>query len=145
VNTLLARDMAGKHAVLIEMVSIFQCRYGKDYRIKPGSPADAWELYQSILDHQVQLARLLDVNALENPIFRLHTWWKFQDVMDVGVVFSIGSEINHLIACCACSDADPALEPSPVIQTSQRTIAGMLHPSAILMAQDSLMRMPRAS
>jgi hypothetical protein len=145
VNTLLARDMAGKHAVLIEMVSIFQCRYGKDYRIKPGSPADAWELYQSILDHQVQLARLLDANALENPIFRLHTWWKFQDVMDVGVVFSIGSEINHLIACCACSDADPALEPSPVIQTSQRTIAGMLHPSAILMAQDSLMRMPRAS
>ncbi len=39
-NTVMARHIAAQIAELIELSSIFQTRYGKDYRMKPGSPAE---------------------------------------------------------------------------------------------------------
>jgi hypothetical protein len=135
VDTGIARALAGKHAVLIEMVSQFQFQYGRDYRLKPGSPTLAWSLYQEILNQQVAIARLLDAPARENPVFHVQRWWKFQDVMDIGIAFCLGAEINHLLASCACRLAAPEQELSPVIATSQAIIAGMLHPSVLLMAQ----------
>lgn len=133
-NTTRARHMAARVAELIELASIFQCRYGKDYRLKPGSPADAWDLHQAIMNQQTAIASLLDPYAIETPAQRLPDWWKWQEIMDTGVATSLSQETCHLIAACACVDASPGSVSSPVIITSQQVIAGMLHPSTRMVA-----------
>lgn len=137
-NTAIARLLAGKAAELIEMASIFQSCYGKDYHLKPGSPTHAWDLYQAMLNQQTAIARLLDVDALENPSQRLPQWWKWQETIDTGMVAQMAQEIYHLIACCASFEANPTASSSPVIACSQRVIAGMLHPSACMVAMGEL-------
>jgi len=134
-NTVTARQLSAKIAELIEFASIFQVRYGKQYRMKPGSPAEAWDLHRIINDQQVAIARLLDPAALENPLRRCTPWWKWQETIDTGVVYQIAIEANHLIACCASFEAEPLAEASPAVAASQSAIAGMLHPSAVLVAQ----------
>jgi hypothetical protein len=134
-NTATARQLAAKVAELIEFASIFQARYGKQYRMKPGSPAEAWDLYNTIFDQQVAIAQLMDAAALENPARRSTPWWKWQETIDTGVVAMIAAEVSHLIACCACFEAEPRAESSPAVGTSQSVIAGMLHPSTVLVAQ----------
>jgi hypothetical protein len=138
-NTITARELAGNHSLLIEMVSMFQFEYGKDYMLLPGSPTHAWDLYQRIQNQQVALARLLDVDALDSPIARFPQWWKTQEVMDIGILLSIGMEINHLIAACACASINVQPVTSLRITTAQRVIAGMLHPGIRLMAQHQQM------
>lgn len=133
-NTALARQLAASVAELIELASIFQCRYGKDYRLKPGSPADAWDLQQAIMNQQTAIATLLDESALETPSQRLPQWWKWQEIMDTGTATSLAQETCHLIAACACVTASPDSVTSPVINTSQQVIAGMLHPSTRMVA-----------
>jgi hypothetical protein len=137
-NTSMAHELAVKSAQLIELTSIFQSQYGKDYRMKPGSPEAAWEVQQAIFDLQGTLARLLDPYALENPLRRMTPWWKHQDVMDTGVATQIAQEVFHLIACCASQEYSTRGEPSPVIICSQRTIAGLLHSSSLLIALSDL-------
>lgn len=133
-NTSTARSMAAEIAQLIELASIFQARYGKQYRMKPGSPAAAWDLQQSIFDCQVAIARLLDAQAVESPR-QDSTWWKWQETIDTAVASSIAQEISHLIASCACFEVEPRSAESPMVAASQRAIAGMLHPSALMIAQ----------
>lgn len=133
-NTALARLVAAKVAELIEIASIFQSCYGKDYQMKPGSPGHAWELYQAMCEQQAAIGRLLDADALENPAQRLPQWWKFQEVIDTGMVAQMAQEAYHLIACCASFEANPAASTSPVIGSSQRAIAGLLHPSTRMVA-----------
>jgi hypothetical protein len=133
-NTALARHLAAKVAELIEIASIFQSCYGKDYRIKPGSPAQAWDLYQSMINQQTAIAGLLDLDALEDPAQRLPQWWKWQEMMDTGMVAQMAQEAYHLIACCASFEANPSGTHSPIISSSQRVIAGMLHPSTRMVA-----------
>lgn len=106
--------------------------------MKPGSPTQAWDLYQSILNQQAAIARLLDLDALENPSQRLPQWWKWQETMDTGVVAQIAQEAYHLIACCASFEANPSAHTSPVIGCSQRVIAGMLHPSSLMVAMGEM-------
>lgn len=113
--------------------------------MKPGSPEQAWQLQQAIFDQQSAIGRLLDPFALENPLQRMSPWWKFQDVMDTALATQIAQEAFHLIACCASSEATMRAEPSPVIICSQRTIAGFLHPSTLLIAQSELESVPIAS
>ncbi len=137
-NTVMARHIAAQIAELIELSSIFQTRYGKDYQMKPGSPAEAWELHQAIFNQQVAIARLLDTDALENPLQRVPPWWKWQETIDTGVVAQAAQEATHLIACCASFEAVPMAVSSPVVGCSQRVIAGILHPSAVLVAQDEI-------
>ena len=137
-NTARARLLAAKTAELIEMASIFQSCYGKDYRMKPGSPTQAWDLYQAMYEQQVAIGRLLDVEALENPAYRIPQWWKFQEVLDTGVVGTMAQEAYHLIACCASFESNPAASSSPVIGCSQRVIAGMLHPSTVMVAMGEM-------
>jgi hypothetical protein len=144
-NTATARQLAAKIAELIELTSIFQARYGKQYRIKPGSPAEAWDLHQAIFDQQAVIAQLLDTAALENPLRRCPSWWKYQDTIDTGVVSLIAAEISHLIACCASFEAEPRAASSPAVSSSQAAIAGMLHPSAVLVAQGDANYTRRAS
>ena len=137
-NTALSRLLAAKVAELIEMASIFQSCYGKDYRMKPGSPQQAWDLYQAMLNQQTAIARLLDVDALEDPAQRLPQWWKWQETMDTGMVAQMAQETYHLIACCASFEANPTASTSPVISCSQRVIAGMLHPSTRMAAMGEM-------
>ena len=134
-NVSTARLIAASAGELIILTSTFDSRYGKNYRMKPGSPDDAWQLQQAIFDQQAALARLLDPFALENPLQRVTAWWKFQDVLDTGIAAQIAAEAFHLIACCASAEATARPSPSPVIICSQRTIAGFLHPSTLLIAQ----------
>lgn len=134
-NTANARQIAAKIAELIEFASIFQARYGKQYRMKPGSPAEAWDMHQAIFDQQVAIAHLLDPDALETPLTRASQWWKWQDAIDTGSACMMSAEASHLIACCASFEAAPRAATSPVVSTSQAAIAGMLHPSAVLVAQ----------
>ncbi len=133
-NTTTARSLASRIAELIEITSIFQARYGKQYRMKPGSPAAAWDMHQSIFDHQVAIARLLDETALLSPR-QSATWWKWQETMDTAVASGVAQEISRLIAACACFEAEPRAGESPMVTASQRAIAGMLHPSALMVAQ----------
>jgi hypothetical protein len=134
-NTATARHLAAKVAELIEYASIFQARYGKQYRMKPGSPAEAWDLYQMITDQQTEIGRLLDSAALESPVRRCTPWWNWQDIIDTGVVNLLAAEVSHLIACCASFEAEPRSAESPAVRASQSVIAGMLHPSALMVAQ----------
>jgi hypothetical protein len=144
-NTSTACELAGKIAEMIAYASTFQCQYGKDYRMKPGSPDEAWELYQAIFNQQVAIASLLDIYALENPARILPMWWKIRETLDTSSATQISQEACHLIACCACYEADPGSGPSPAIRSSQCVIAGMLHPSAVLVALDELGQAQKAS
>ena len=133
-----ARLVATKVAELIEMASIFQSCYGKDYRMKPGSPTQAWDLYQAMLNQQTAIARLLDLDALEDAAQRLPQWWKWQESIDTGMVAQMAQETYHLIACCASFEANPTASTSPVISSSQRVIAGMLHPTTRMVAMGEM-------
>ena len=137
-NTAFARLLAAKVAELIETASIFQSCYGKDYRMKPGSPQQAWELYQAMLNQQTSIAQLLDVDALEDAAQRLPQWWKWQETIDTGMVAQMAQETYHLIACCASFEANPTANSSPVIGCSQRVIAGMLHPTTRMVAMGQM-------
>ena len=137
-NTVTARLIAVKVAELIEMASIFQSCYGKDYRMKPGSPTQAWDLYQAMLNQQSTIAQLLDMDALEDAAQKLPQWWKWQESIDTGIVAQMAQEIYHLIACCASFEANPSASTSPVIGCSQRVIAGMLHPSTRMVAMGEM-------
>ena len=139
-NTALARHLAAKVAELIEISSIFQSCYGKDYQMKPGSPEQAWDLYNAMMNQQTAIARLLDIDALEEPAQRLPQWWKWQEMMDTGMVAQMAQEAYHLIACCASYEAKPCGSHSPVISSSQRVIAGMLHPSTRMVAMGEMAR-----
>jgi hypothetical protein len=145
VNIVTAHKVMAEVAKLTEMSSIFQARYGKQYRMKPGSPAEAWDLYQSIVNQQTVIARLLDVAALEKPLSRCAQWWKNQDAMDYSITASLAQEVIHLIACCASADVQSHTVASPIIDVSQSVIAGMLHPSSVLVALGDLQAMQRAS
>ena len=134
-NTVSARQLMAENAQLIEYASIFQARYGKQYRLKPGSPSEAWDLHQAIFDRQVAIAHLLDTAAIETPMQRCTPWWKWQDVIDTSVACTMAAEASHLIACCASFEAEPRAASSPAVSASQAVIAGMLHPSALLVAQ----------
>ena len=106
--------------------------------MKPGSPTQAWDLYQTMLNQQTAIAGLLDVDALEDVAQRLPQWWKWQESIDTGVIAQMAQEAYHLIACCASSEASPAANASPVIACSQRVIAGMLHPTTRMVAMGEM-------
>jgi hypothetical protein len=134
-NTQNARELAAKVAQLIEQASVFQALYGKGYRMKPGSPDEAWTLHNTIFNQQTDIARLLDDDALQNPTRRTHLWWKQQDTIDSGIATMIAQEVSQLIASCAYFEAKPMGESSHMVRCAQTVIAGMLHPSTLLVAQ----------
>ena len=137
-NTTIARLLAAKVAELIEMASIFESCYGKHYRMKPGSPTQAWDLYRAMLNQQTAIAQLLDMDALEDTAQRQPQWWKWQESIDTGIVAQMAQETYHLIACCASLESTPTSRKSPIIGCSQRVIAGMLHPSTRMVAMGEM-------
>jgi hypothetical protein len=130
-NMATARKVISETVELLVLCSRFQATYGKDYRLKPGSPQNAWELYQAIFDKQRIIAELLDSDALERPLKRWGEWWKRQETIDIALVNELAKEANHLIACCAYNEVNTQSgEVSSAVRASQGVIAGILHPSA---------------
>lgn len=131
-NIAIARRVVEETTALTELAAVFQARYGKTYRLKPGSPDEAWTLYNRILDQQRAIAGLLDSDVIEQPIYKHIRWWQQQDAMDTSVTQDLFSEAHQLLARCAYTEAcahDP--RQSPGIACSQAVIAGMLHPHAL--------------
>lgn len=124
-----------KTGKLVELTATFHALYGKDYRLKPGSPQEAWALYDSIYRTQVEIANLLDSYMIDAPHYRYGQWWERLDVMDVSIAQELLCEVSHLIACMAHHEVQqPETDYSYVIHRSQSAIAGMLHPAALQVA-----------
>jgi hypothetical protein len=131
-NIAIARRVVAETTLLTELVATFQAHYGKNYRLKAGSPAEAWTLHRQILDQQRAIAGLLDADIIEQPVYKHIRWWQQQDAMDTGVTQELFFEAHQLVARCAYTEAS-AHDPckSPGIACSQAIIAGMLHPNAL--------------
>ncbi|MFN8375431.1 MAG: hypothetical protein U0694_21455 [Anaerolineae bacterium] len=131
-NTAIARRIVEETTQLTELVAVFQARYGKTYRLKPGSPAEAWTLHRQILDQQRAIAGLLDADVIEQPVYKHIRWWQQQEAMDTGVTQDLFFEAYQLVTRCAFTEANAHdLRRSPGIACSQAVIAGMLHPVAL--------------
>ncbi|MDX1993307.1 MAG: hypothetical protein SF029_13020 [bacterium] len=139
-----AREVMTEAVRLAEHTARFQAKYGRFYTLKPGSPADAWALYQDILSDQCRIATLLDDASLEQLHHRCGAWWAREDVIDTGVVRELMAEVGNLLTCCAYFEASQdERDWSYAVQLSQRTIAGMLHPTSLQLAGDEKLRSPR--
>lgn len=134
-----AREVMAETARLIEYSAAFQAAYGRFYTLKPGSPPDAWARYNGIMDSQTRIARLLNVTPGTQTPHRCGEWWKREDVIDTGVLRELAAEASNLLISCAFFEgaATHDRDWSYVVELSQRSIAGMLHPSTLLMAQDT--------
>ncbi len=138
-NPKTARKIATRVAKLTERATIFNIRYGQDYHLKPGSPPEAWALYDEINQLQVEIARLLSEHALEKPFCRWGRWWESHEVINAGILNELAAESFRLIGYCAGQKAIPDNTTMPrSIDMSQETIAGMLHPSARQLGLDYL-------
>lgn len=137
-NVVTAREIMAQTALLIEHSAAFQAIYGRYYQLKPGSSEDAWTRYHAVLERQTMIARLLDTDTLENVPHRCGEWWKREDVIDTGVLRVLVAEVANMLMSCACMEAEPTgRDLSYTIDLSQRTIAGMLHPTTLMLAQSA--------
>ena len=129
--------MMSQASHVLTLSATYQARYGRTTKLKAGSPQDAWELYDQTLYGQSIIARMLHEGALEKPYYKTGKWWEGQDVIDVGVARLLVQDVAHLLACIAYHEAtaDPK-ELSHSAHSTQYIIAGMLHPSSILVAMD---------
>ncbi len=132
-----ARQLAHEATRLIEYAASFYAQFGAEYRMKPGSPDEAWALDDAIRAQQVAIAQLLDDEVLEQPFRRCGAWWAKADTIPPAITREIGLEAFNLIGCCAYQLADPDNTSwSPVVQIKQAAIAGMLHPAAVQLGFD---------
>jgi hypothetical protein len=129
-NTTLARRIVVEVTALAELCAAFSAHYGRHYQLKPGSPKEAWTLYQEILDRQRVIAGLLDTSALEQPRTAHIRWWEQQDAIDTSVTQELFMEAHQLVIRCVYAEAG-AQDTSPGITCSQAIIAGLLHPNAL--------------
>jgi hypothetical protein len=130
-----ALALAQKISELVQQCASFQAKYGRYYTLKPGSPAEAWAMYHDILGKQVEIAVMLDANTLDMPHTTPDQWWKRHDVIDLTMAKTLMQQVSHLIATCAYHEAD--IDPtdwSYAVYSAQASIAGMLHPSARMLA-----------
>ncbi len=125
-----ARHLLEDAGKLVHHIAVFATCYGRHYELCPGSPDDAWALYETIQAIQAEIAAGLDEILWMRPHHRCGEWWERQDVMDVSTAQAISYEVSHLIACCAAHEAK-APGSTAAIQNAQLAIAGMLHPAAI--------------
>jgi hypothetical protein len=134
-KTAMACEILNEAARLLELTATFQARYGKQYRLKAGSPQEAWTLYDDISEMQTRVAALLDPQALEDSNSRYGHWWERMDVMDVNTAQMLVEEVGALISCCAYSDVkSPETSLTYMVLSKQSTIAGFLHPSSRMIA-----------
>lgn len=128
-NTVIARRLVENTARLMDIATRFEVKFGRDYQLKPGSPQEAWDLYQQAYEEQCRIAQQLDVEALEHPFIRWGQWWQRQDMIDTGIINELAAEIFHLISYCACQEANSDVHFPVTLKLAQETIAGVLHPA----------------
>ncbi len=139
-NTKHARKIMNLAARLTEYVATFQARHGRGFIVTMSSPTDVRELYEGIFETQVEIAQLLDTEALTNPHHKCGEWWERNEIPDTGVVQEMVNEISHLIACCAYFNTDSrGMEGSYAVRSAQSTIAGLLHPASRERVLDALL------
>jgi len=136
----MACQLATEAVYLVQLVGKFQAQFGREYRLKPGSPPVAWELDQAIQAQQTLIARLLDLAALEGAFSRYGCWWTRCDVMDDGIAHELAAEATRLVSACAHAESKAdQVEWSPAIQVIQQSIAGMLPPHIRMMGSERSM------
>ncbi len=139
-NTAIARGLAENAARLMDIATRFEVLFGRNYQLKPGSPQEAWDLYQQAYEEQSRIARQLDVEALERPFVRWGQWWERRDMMDTGIINELVAEIFHLISYCACHEANSDEHFPVTLRLAQEAIAGILHPAARQIGLDREMK-----
>jgi hypothetical protein len=121
---------------LAELVARFQAKYGRNYVLRDNSPADAITLYEGILEQQAVIASGLSPEALDVAYHRFGDWWTRHDVIDSAIVNEMAMD-----ACNLVNRAGYIAETNPRETQSllpiQKSIAGMLHPSARQMAREA--------
>lgn len=133
-----ALQLAQKISELVQQCASFQAKFGRYYTLKPGSPAEAWAMYHDILGKQVEIAAMLDQTTLDLPHTTPNQWWKRHDVIDLSIAKTLMQQVSHLIATCAYHEANIDLTDwSYAVFAAQVSIAGMLHPTAKLVALSS--------
>ena len=129
INT--AHRIVAHVANLTALASTFQAKFGRDYRLTGDSPAEAWELYRSIMAEQANIADLLETTALQTPYSRYGQWWERRDVIDQAMLNELAANAMSLVERCAYLAAEGrSTVNAPVLLIVQQAIAGLLHPAA---------------
>jgi hypothetical protein len=138
-RTEVALELTQNVAQLVELTATFQAKYGRHYTLKPGSPAEAWALYNQIFNQQATIAQMLDTRALQMPQEGYDKWWERQDAMDLSIAKTLIQHSSHLIATVAYFNAEAhETDWSYAVYCAESAVAGLLHPSAIQVALSSL-------
>lgn len=137
-NLDIARTLTHEAMALAEQVAIYEARYGRGTRLRPGSPADAWSLHDTIRDTLNRIACLLDPAALEVKQFKFGRWWERQDVMDTATAAEIVTQTTQLLTCMVYNVEQSHTEWSHASHSIQRVIAGLLPHTARMVAADEV-------
>jgi hypothetical protein len=133
-----ALGLAQHVAQLVQLTATFQAKYGRHYRLKPGSTPEAWALYTAIFNEQINVARCLSLKSLEMPNDSYDKWWEREDTMDLSVAKTLMQHSAHLIATVSYFEAETQeTDWSYAVFCAESTIAGMLQPAALQVAQAS--------
>lgn len=137
-NTQIATLLAADIAKLVALSAEFQARFGQHYTLRPGSDRAAWDLFNAITAQQTVIAGRLDQDALDRPHLTIGKWWERFDVPDFAVTKHLMDTVTQLISACAYDASSDGVQSHNTV-CSQRVIAGLLHPSALQIAQDQRM------
>ena len=139
-----ARQIAVNVIRLAELVARFQAKYGRNYVLAANCPEDAYKLYEEILGEQAAIAELLDPQALDIAYHRFGEWWTRHDVIDSAIVNEMVLDACNLVNRAGYLEEKGQVD-SQTLLPIEKSIAGMLHPSARQMARDNALTVLEAS
>ncbi|GAB4319714.1 MAG: hypothetical protein Kow00117_09370 [Phototrophicales bacterium] len=128
------RVILNEAARLVELTATFQARYGKNYVMHMGTPQDALDLNECILDSQAIIANLIEPEIKVTPHYRYGKWWERSQVMTNCTAQQLMTEACRLMSAVAHFEAKHQQGKATwdhAITTTQSAIAGMLHPSTL--------------
>lgn len=129
-----ARTILNETTRLVELTATFQARYGKDYVMRVGTPQEAWQLHETILDSQAIIANLIEPDVKANPHYRYGKWWERGQVMSNCTAQQLMTEACRLMSVVAHFEVKTEEGKATwdhAITTTQSAIVGMLHPSTL--------------
>jgi len=139
-----ARQIAVNIIRLAELVARFQAKYGRNYVMSPDCTEDAYRLYEDILEQQATIAELLHPQALDIAYNRFGDWWTRHDVIDSAIVNEMAMDACNLVNRAGYMEENGQTE-SHTLLPIEKSIAGMLHPSARQMARERALTSLEAS
>ena len=123
-------NMIGVHILQLRQLCItYHSRFKDHKNLRPGSSPDAWALYHSTVQKQIEIASLLDREMLDKPRQRGQNWWDSGDIPEFAIVHIMTQVANELIVCCAYDEQSEQPGNSPIILSWQMVLVGMLHPT----------------